>query len=65
MVLAALLAAGLALICRGAVPLAMLAAGAVTAMLSFGAWQEWWIGAELLALAAAAAVPRYPSSESR
>ena len=63
--LAALLAVGLALVSRGAVPLAMLAAGAVTAMLSFGAWQEWWIGAELLALTAAAGVPRYPSSESR
>jgi O-antigen ligase len=35
---------------------AMLAAGSVTAMLSFGAWQEWWVGAELLALAAAAAL---------
>ncbi|MDB5374395.1 MAG: hypothetical protein JWP04_3037 [Belnapia sp.] len=56
--LAAAMAALLALACRGAVPLAMLAAGAVTAMLSFGAWQEWWVGAELLALAAAAGVPR-------
>jgi O-antigen ligase len=40
---------------------AMLAAGSVTAMLSFGAWQEWWVGAELLALAAAAALARPPS----
>lgn len=56
--LAAAMAALLALACRGAVPLAMLAAGAVTAMLSFGAWQEWWVGAELLALAAAAGVRR-------
>lgn len=35
---------------------AMLASGAVTAMLSFGAWQEWWIGATLLGLAGLAAV---------
>jgi O-antigen ligase len=36
---------------------AMLAAGAVTATLSFGAWQEWWIGAELMAAAAVAGLP--------
>ena len=35
----------------------MLAAASVTAMLSFGAWQEWWVGAELMALAAVAALP--------
>ena len=56
--LAALLAALLALACRNAVALAMLAAGAVTAMLSFGAWQEWWVGAELLAVAAIAGIPQ-------
>jgi O-antigen ligase len=33
-------------------------AGAVTAMLSFGAWQEWWVGAELMAAAAVAGLPR-------
>ncbi|MBL6456788.1 hypothetical protein JMJ55_15735 [Belnapia sp. T6] len=58
--IAAVLAALLALACRHAVALAMLAAGAVTAMLSFGAWQEWWVGAELLAVAAAAALPVRP-----
>ncbi|TDG27061.1 hypothetical protein E2C05_24260 [Paracraurococcus ruber] len=42
---------------RPAVATAMLAAGSVTAMLSFGAWQEWWVGAELMALAAAALLP--------
>jgi O-antigen ligase len=31
-----------------------LASGAVTAMLSFGAWQAWWIAAGLLAAAACA-----------
>lgn len=41
---------------RPAVALAMLASGCVTAMLSFGAWQEWWIGAELLAVCGAAAL---------
>jgi O-antigen ligase len=56
--LAAMLAAALALACRNAVAVAVLAAGAVTAMLSFGAWQEWWVGAELLALAAVAGIPR-------
>jgi O-antigen ligase len=36
---------------------AMLTCFGVTAMLSFGVWQEWWIGAQLLALAAVAALP--------
>jgi len=62
----ALLGAALALLlgraaarnARPAVATAMLAAGAVTAMLSFGAWQEWWVGAELLAVAAAAGLAR-------
>ena len=31
---------------------------AVTAALSFGAWQEWWVGAELMAAAALAGLPR-------
>ncbi|WP_043335028.1 O-antigen ligase family protein [Belnapia moabensis] len=56
--LAAALAVALAMACGSPVALAMLAAGAVTAMLSFGAWQEWWVGAELLAVAAAAALRR-------
>jgi O-antigen ligase len=43
-----------------AVALAMLASAAVSGMLSFGAWQEWWIGAELLALCGAAALARAP-----
>ena len=43
---------------RPAIATAVLAAAGVTAMLSFGAWQEWWIGAELMALAAVAAMPR-------
>ncbi|SDB43167.1 O-antigen ligase family protein [Belnapia rosea] len=59
--IAAALAAALALACASPVALAMLAAGAVTAMLSFGAWQEWWVGAELLAVAGAAGLPRRPS----
>jgi O-antigen ligase len=42
---------------RPAVATAVLAAASVTAMLSFGAWQEWWVGAELMALAAVAALP--------
>jgi O-antigen ligase len=41
-----------------AVATAVYASGAVTALLSFGAWQEWWVGAELLAVAAIAALPR-------
>lgn len=41
---------------------AMLASAAVTGLLSFGVWQEWWISAELLALAAlAAAGPGKPT----
>jgi hypothetical protein len=60
--LAALLAGLLGLACaraaRPAVASAVLAAGAITAMLSFGAWQEWWVGAELLAAAAVAGLPR-------
>jgi O-antigen ligase len=43
---------------RPEVATATLAAGAVTAMLSFGAWQEWWVGAELMAAAAIAGLPR-------
>ncbi len=43
---------------RPAVAAAALAAGAASAMLSFGAWQEWWVGAELMAAAAVAALPR-------
>jgi hypothetical protein len=43
---------------RPAVAAAALAAGAVTAALSFGAWQEWWVGAELMAAAALAGLPR-------
>jgi O-antigen ligase len=34
-----------------------LASGAVTAMLSFGAWQAWWVAAMLLAAAACAGLP--------
>ena len=41
-----------------AVALAMLASAGVSGMLSFGTWQEWWIGAELLALCGAAALMR-------
>ena len=62
----ALLGAALALLlgraaarsARPAVATAVLAAASVTAMLSFGAWQEWWVGAELMALAATAGLPR-------
>ena len=43
---------------RPEVATAALAAGAVTAMLSFGTWQEWWVGAELMAAAAIAGLPR-------
>jgi O-antigen ligase len=42
---------------RTAVATAVLAAGSITAMLSFGTWQEWWVGAELMALAAVAGLP--------
>ena len=66
--LAALLAALLGLACRRAarpaIAAAVLAAGGVTAMLSFGAWQEWWVGAELLALAAVAGLPPRPRGSS-
>ncbi|TCZ59818.1 O-antigen ligase family protein [Roseicella aquatilis] len=62
----ALLAAALALLLGQAaarsrwpaVATAALAAATVTGMLSFGAWQEWWVGAELMALAAVAGLPR-------
>jgi len=43
---------------------AMLASGAVTAMLSFGTWQEWWVGAELLAVALVAAQPARPPARA-
>lgn len=36
---------------------AMLASYTVTAMLSFGLWQEWWLGAQLMAFAGVAALP--------
>lgn len=69
----ALLGAALALLlgraaarsARPTVATAMLAAGATTAMLSFGVWQEWWIGAELLAVAAAAALGRPAGTRPR
>jgi O-antigen ligase len=65
--LGALLAALLALRCGGgrhpAVGCAMLASAGVTGMLSFGLWQEWWIGAQLLALVAAAAVFAAPGPD--
>lgn len=35
-----------------------LASAAVTALLSFGAWQAWWVAAMLLAATTAAALPR-------
>lgn len=35
-----------------------LASAAVTAMLSFGAWQAWWVAAMLLAAAVCAGLPR-------
>lgn len=56
--LALLLGLACARAARPAVATAVLAAGAVTAMLSFGAWQEWWVGAELMAAAATAGLPR-------
>ncbi|MFC7473644.1 O-antigen ligase family protein [Dankookia sp. GCM10030260] len=55
--LALLLGAAAARSPRPAVATAVLAAASVTAMLSFGAWQEWWVGAELMALAGVAALP--------
>lgn len=62
----ALLGAALALLlgfaashaARPAVATAVMSSGAATAMLSFGVWQEWWIGAELMAAAALAGMPR-------
>ncbi len=56
--LALLLGMAAARAARPAVAAAVLAAGAVTAMLSFGAWQEWWVGAELMAAAAVAGLQR-------
>ena len=42
-----------------------LASAAVTAMLSFGAWQAWWVAAMLLAAAACAALPaRHPADSA-
>ncbi len=43
---------------RPGVAAAMLASAAVTGLLSFGTWQEWWISAELLGLVALACLPR-------
>jgi O-antigen ligase len=43
---------------RPGVATAMLASAAVTGLLSFGTWQEWWVSAELLGLAALASLPR-------
>ncbi len=54
----ALLAAGVAVAAAmgaGAVGLGVLAAAAVTALLSFGAWQVWWLGCMALAAVAASA----------
>jgi O-antigen ligase len=56
--LAALLGRAASRAARPAVAAAALASGAVTAMLSFGAWQEWWVGAALMAAAALAGMPR-------
>ncbi len=55
--LAFLLGSAAARSARPEVAAAALASGAVTAMLSFGAWQEWWVGAELMAAAALAGMP--------
>ncbi len=55
--LAFLLGRATARAARPEVATAALAAGAVTAMASFGAWQEWWVGAELMAAAAIAGLP--------
>ncbi|WP_170979209.1 O-antigen ligase family protein [Roseomonas sp. HF4] len=46
------LALGLAAARHGAGAVGALAAGAVTGMLSYGLWQEWWIGFALLVAAA-------------
>jgi len=46
------LALGLAAARHGAGAVGALAAGAVTGMLSYGLWQEWWIGFALLVVAA-------------
>jgi O-antigen ligase len=64
--LGALLTAGLAFALGRAaarspspgVATAMLASAAVTGLLSFGVWQEWWVSAELLAVVAMAALRR-------
>ena len=56
--LAFLLGLAAARAARPAVAAAALASGAATAMLSFGAWQEWWVGAELMAAAALAGMPQ-------
>jgi hypothetical protein len=56
--LAFLLGRAAARAARPEVATAVLASGAATALLSFGAWQEWWVGAELMAAAAVAGLPR-------
>ena len=43
----------------------VLASAAVTAMLSFGAWQAWWVAAMLLAAAACAGLPRWRETTAR
>ncbi|MBX9701023.1 MAG: polymerase, partial [Acetobacteraceae bacterium] len=54
--LALLLAWRAGRLARPEVATAMLASAAVTFLLSFGTWQEWWVGAQLLALCGAAAL---------
>jgi O-antigen ligase len=50
------LAAGLALAAQGPGGAGAFAAGIVTVMTGYGAWQEWWIGLVLLAAATLAAL---------
>ena len=39
---------------------AMLASYAVTALLSFGIWQEWWLGVQFMAICGLLALPSPP-----
>ena len=56
--LAVLLGRALARTARPGIAAAMLASAAITGLVSFGVWQEWWVSAQLLALASLAALPR-------
>jgi O-antigen ligase len=57
------LAVGLALAAHGPAGAGAFAAGIVTAMTGYGAWQEWWVGLVLLLAATLAALRRLTSGK--